>query len=117
MEELKSFVFNIRDKGKLPLNQKQIEHLKFDKEDKIRAVENLIEKDFPTANLYLQMLGQEMMELYFDLTQQWTPAPKQRIPYLRKNDKEIAELFETFYQEKEIESQLKVIKKLVMAVF
>lgn len=117
MKKLKKFVSKIRKKGKPKLNKKQINHLKFDKEDKIRAIKYLKNKDFATANLQLQRLGQEMLEIYFDLNQLWTPAPKQILGYLRKHDKKTSKLFDDFFKKEKFETQLKTIKKIVSVIF
>ncbi len=117
MEKLKKFIFGIRDKGREPLTKKQINHLKFEKEDKIRAAEYLHDSDPATANLYLQALCQELVELYFELNQQWTPAPKQRLPYMRRTNAEIAKYFDDLFLAKGFEKQLEETKKVVGLLF
>ena len=117
MKKLKAFVEKIRKKGKPKMNKKQINHFRYDREDKIRAIEHLKDKDFATANLQLDRLGQETLEIYFDLNQLWTPAPKQRLGWLRENDKKTAIMFDKFFQAQDFETQLKLIKRIVKFVF
>lgn len=117
MEELKRYVFAIRDKGPEPLTEKQMKHLKFEKEDKIRAVEHLRDSDLATANLYLQALCQELVELYFKLNRQWIPAPKQRLPYMRKINPEIARLFDGLFMAEHFAKQVQETKKLTALLF
>ena len=117
MIEIQKFVDIIRDQGRSPLTEKQIHHLRFEKADKLSAVEYLKDKDLPTANLYLQSLCQELVELYFELHQLWTPAPKQRLKKLREIDKENADLFDTLFCSNSFEKQLRNAKLVVQKLF
>lgn len=117
MEELKQFIFEIRDKGREALTEKQVHHFKFEKEDKIKAAEYLQNTDLATASLYLQALCQELVELYFELNQQWTPAPKQRLPYMRKSDPDMAKMFDELFTAESFEKQLEETKKVLSFLF
>ena len=117
MIEIQKFVDIIRDQGRSPLTEKQIHHLRFEKADKLSAVEYLKDKDLPTANLYLQSLCQELVELYFELHQLWTPAPKQRLKKLREIDKESADIFDALYRSNSFEEQLNNAKLVVQKLF
>lgn len=117
MEELKNYIFAIREKGREPLTEKQMRHLKFEKEDKTRAAEYLHETDPATANLYLQTLCQELVELYFELNRQWTPAPKQRLPYMRQAQPDMAKRFDDLFLAENFMKQLEETKKLVDMLF
>lgn len=117
MEKLKLFVTNIKNIGKPALDERQIAHFKFEKKDNISAVESLVKTDSATANLYLQNLALEALELYFDLRQIWTPSPKLRLKYLRKHDSNMAELFDEFYTSENLNEQLEIIKKIIPAIF
>lgn len=117
MDQLKNFVDGIRNKGISQMTEKQIHHLHFDKEDKLSAIEFLKTNDLPTANLYLQGLCQELVELYFEIHQLWTPAPKQRLKKMRAMDKDTAELFDALYQSNTFEDQFKNAKKVIERLF
>jgi len=117
MSELKDFVDLIKKHKKPKLAEKEIKHFQFDREDKVRAIEYFKEKDFSAANLQLDRLGQEMLEIYFDLHQLWTPAPKQRLEYLRDVDSDMAKLFDEFFTVQDFEKRLEVIKVIVERVF
>ncbi len=117
MDQLKSFVDGIRNKGIPQMTEKQIHHLRFDKEDKLSAIEFLKSNDLPTANLYLQGLCQELVELYFEIHQLWTPAPKQRLKKMRAIDKDAAELFDALYQSNTFEDQFENTKKVIERLF
>lgn len=117
MKELQTFVYHLRDRGKPTLDKKKVAHFKFDKEDKISALESLKNTDFATANLYLQNLALETLALYFDLRQIWTPAPKQRLKYLRKNDSTIGKLYDDFYLSQNFDQQLSIVKEIVRILF
>ncbi|MDP2632040.1 MAG: nucleotidyltransferase domain-containing protein [Candidatus Uhrbacteria bacterium] len=117
MEELKRFVFEIRDKGREAMTEKQVNHIKFEKEDKVRAVEYLQNTDLATATLYLQALCQELVELFFELNQQWTPAPKQRLPYMRKSNHEVANVFNNLFTAENFKQQLEETKKVLALLF
>jgi predicted nucleotidyltransferase len=117
MEKLKAFVSAIRNQGKKKLTAKQIAHFKFDAEDKVSAIEYLKENDFATANLYLQTLAQTLLELHFDLMQEWTPAPKQRLRYLRTHHAALSSLYDSFYTAKTFEEQFSVAKNIAKVTF
>lgn len=117
MEKMKEFVSAIKEKGKPQMDTKKRRHLQFDAEDKVRAVEAMQQKDVATANLQLSRLGNEVLELYFDLRQLWTPAPKQQLGYLRENDKETAQLFDTYFKEERLGNRLVAIQKIIKRLF
>jgi len=117
MVEIKKYVDSIRDQGRSALTKKQMHHLRFEKADKLSAIEYLKENDLPTANLYLQALSQEFVELYFELHQLWTPAPKQRLIKLREIDNEMANLFDSLYQSNSFEEQFQVARSVNTKLF
>lgn len=117
MEKLKELVLTIKEKGKPQMDVKKIRHLQFDAEDKVRAIEALQQKDIATANLQLSRLGNGVLELYFDLHQLWTPAPKQQLKYLRENDTKVASLFDKFFQTESFNERLETIRLVVKELF
>lgn len=116
-EEVRVVVNEIEKQGKKKRDDRAIRHLRFDADDRIRALEYLAEKDHATANYYLSIFGEQMFDLYFDLRGLWTPPPKQRIPYLRENDKETAQLFECLFSEQPVAKRIEASKALIERVF
>jgi len=117
MEELRSFVATIKEKGKAELTVKQKAHLRFDAEDRISALEYLKEQDFPTANSNLYLLANSLLDLYFNLKRKWAPAPKQSLKVLRINDPAMARLFDSFYSSQEFEEQMQITKQIIKDLF
>lgn len=117
MEKMREFVLAIKEKGKKAIDEKQMRHLQFDAEDKVRAIEAVQINDLATASLQLSRLGNEMLEIYFDLHQLWTPAPKQQLKYLRANDKEMSQSFDDFFREQDFNARLEDIRKIIGKLF
>lgn len=116
-EEIRVVVNEIEKQGKKKPDDRTIRHLRFDADDHIRALEYLVEKDNAATIYYLSILGEKMFNLYFDLRGLWTPPPKQRISYLRENDKETAQLFEILFSDQPIAKRIEASKALSKRLF
>ena len=56
--------------------------------------------------------------LFFDVREEWTPAPKQRLGAVKKVNPQFYSLLEDFYKEEgAVEAKLEVAKKMVPLVF
>ncbi|MBI4599183.1 nucleotidyltransferase domain-containing protein [Candidatus Uhrbacteria bacterium] len=117
MEEIHQFAQELERKGKERPDAQKLKHLRFDAEDKIRAIEYFKDKDRPTANLYLQILDNELLERCFDVHARWTPAPKQRLKYLRVELKDFGNLFDELYQEMDLDKRIEISKRIIQKLF
>ena len=109
---------NIINKGKKPLEDTQIKHLHFDAIDQIKAAKKLAEKDISTANLILTQKVFKLVELFFNLRQEWTPPPKQIIAGVEKNSEELSNLLKQFYRPKqEFNNKLELAEKITRIIF
>ncbi len=92
-------------------------HLQFDIEDSLRAVEALATTDPSTATLLLHKKMGTLLELYFDLTGAWRPAPKQQIGLIKAADTELGQLIEEFYLTKDFFTQITLAKDIYTKIF
>lgn len=108
----------ILNKGKKSIKEPQIGQLRFDAGDQLKYVRNINEKDRTTASMILNNKIFVLTELYFDLRQLWTPAPKQRLEKIRSLDPELHQLLVEFYdQKKEIDEKLLIAEKIIRIIF
>jgi len=117
MKEMQDFVTGIKESGRLKMTRKQIDHMHFEKNDQINAIKHFTTNDFPTANLYLQILSQQVLDLYFDMKAIWPPAPKQQLPKLREIDNNIAEKFDKLYTSSDFTERLATLEDIINKMF
>lgn len=118
IEKLQQEAQKIVDEGKKPIDPYQIGQFKFSAEDTLTAVESLSEKDPATANLVLQKTVLSLTELFFDLCQLWTPAPKQRLKKIQEIKPELYTLLQDFYStEKSLKMKLEIARTIIPSVF
>lgn len=104
--------------GKPPLDQYSIRQLRFDADDQLTAVEHLLSTDPTTANMILNQKIFALTELFFDLRQQWTPAPKQRLSVIQFLNPAFSSLLETFYSDHlATADKLDIARKITQIVF
>jgi len=84
VERLKTKIKNVLDAGKKPIDEYQLGQFRFDAKDQLKYVENILATDPTTANLILSNKVFALTELFFDIRQMWTPAPKQRLAEIQK---------------------------------
>ena len=97
IETLKRSIQRVIDAGKDPINDKQLLQLRFDAEDQIHYAESVAKQDITTANFMLTNKVFILTELFFDMKQFWTPAPKQRLSEIAKQDDGFYQLLVRFY--------------------
>ena len=108
----------IIEKGKKEINDKQLEQFRFDAEDQLNYVERIQNEDSTTARLILNNKLFSLTELFFDIHQLWTPAPKQRLQKMKEIDSKLSKLLEDFYSEKnDFQTKLEIARKIVNKVF
>lgn len=118
IENLKKKALEIIQEGKKLIDSYQMAQFRFSAEDELSSVDSLINSDITTANLVLQKTILSLTELFFDLRQLWTPAPKQRLAKIKENNPDLYNLISEFYsQENHLEDKLKIAKKIIIAVF
>ena len=105
-------------KGKKLIDEYQKGQFEFSAKDEINAVELMMEKDIATAYLVLMYTVNNLTSLFFDLRQQWTPAPKQRFAKLKEVAPDLHALFEEFYADKiNLKQKVEIAKKIIPLIF
>jgi len=118
IERLQKKVEEMLKAGKKPYDQWQLGQVRFDAEDTLRYVEHELSNDPITANLLLDIKVFALTEVFFDLRQQWTPAPKQRLSKIKNINMEFYALLEQFYRDDvAIEEKLHIARKMIPIVF
>lgn len=118
VERLKTKIKEVLDAGKKAIDEYQLGQFRFDAEDQLKYVETILASDPTTANLILTNKIFALTELFFDIRQIWTPAPKQRVAKIKETSPELYSLIEKFYQESiYLKDKLETGKKIVPVVF
>lgn len=118
IETLQQEAQNIISEGKESIDSYQVRQFKFSAEDELSAVKSLAEKDPATANLVLQKTVLSLTELFFDLRQLWTPAPKQRFKKIQEIKPELYTLLQEFYATEQLPKvKLEMAHAIVPLVF
>ena len=109
---------NLGRAGKKPYDTWQLGQVRFDAEDQLWYVEHELSNDPVTANFILYNKVFALTEVFFDLRQQWTPAPKQRLPKIKNLSIEFYALLEQFYRDDvTIKDKLQIARKMIPVVF
>ncbi len=117
MAELRRAAEELRVRGKPLPDQRSIRHRKFDAEDQLRGVRSLRATDFPAAALVLHRHVEALTKLFFDLTQEWTPPPKERLKRIRELNPAVAEAFDRFYGLADLDEQMQAAEQVVLRLF
>lgn len=118
IERLKIKTKEILDAGKKPIEEYQLGQFRFDAEDQLKCVENILVSDPATANLILTNKIFGLTELFFDIRQMWIPAPKQRLAEIQISSSDFYELLQQFYQESTtLKDMLDTARKIIPVVF
>src|SRR5215471_16481673 len=112
IERLQTKVEEMLKAGKKPFDTLQQAKLRFDAEDQLRYIEHELSNDSATAKLVLYNKVFALTEVFFDLRQQWIPAPKQRLSKIKNVSMEFYALLEQFYRDDvTIEDKLQIARK------
>jgi predicted nucleotidyltransferase len=118
IKRLQDKIKQVLDAGKKPTDEFQLEQLRFDAEDQLKYVENILAGDPTTANLILTNKIFALTESFFNIRQMWVPAPKQRLTKIQAISPELYSLLEMFYQEPTaLKDKLEIGKKIVPIIF
>lgn len=117
VEQLKSKIQKVLDEGKKPIESYQLGQFRFDADDILKYVEYITETDPTTANLILTNKVFALTELFFDIRQKWTPAPKQRLAQIKEITPDLHSLLVEFYSNKNLQERLEIAKRIVPIIF
>lgn len=118
IERLKNKIKEVLDAGKKSIDEYQLGQFRFDSEDQLKYVEGVLASDPTTANLILTNKVFALTELFFDIRQIWTPAPKQRLAEIQKISPDFYSLLQKFYQEQiSLKDKLEIAKRTVPIIF
>lgn len=118
VRQLKEEIEEVLQQGKKQIDDFQLGQFKFDAEDQIRYVGKIIQEDETTANLILSNKVFALTELFFDIRQQWTPAPKQRLAKIKEVSPEYYALLQQFYTGKlGLEQKIEVAMRMLPIIF
>ncbi|VAW32945.1 hypothetical protein MNBD_CPR01-368 [hydrothermal vent metagenome] len=118
IKKLETKIKKVLEAGKKPIDEHQLGQFRFDSEDQFKYVENIMVSDSTTANLILANKIFILTELFFDIRQIWTPAPKQRLAKIQELSPEFHSLLQGFYKEDvKILERLNIARKIIHLVF
>lgn len=118
VKRLESKTKRILSTGKKPTDECQIGQFHFDAEDQLRYAKSILSSDSTTANLILTNKVSALTELFFDLRQMWTPAPKQRLAVIKNLKPKLYFLLQDFYKEQvAVEKRIQTAKEIVLIIF
>jgi nucleotidyltransferase-like protein len=117
MAALQGAAEDMRVRGKPRPDQRSIRHWQFDAEDQLRGVRGLRARDLPAAALVLHRHVEALTELFFDLAQEWTPPPKQRLKRIRELNPAVAEAFDRSYAVANLDEQMQAAEQVVPGLF
>lgn len=118
IERLKNNIKEVLDTGKTPIDEYQLGQFRFDAEDQLKYVESIFADDPTTANLILTNKIFGLTELFFDIRQIWTPAPKQRLAEIQKISPDFYTLLKRVYQEQiTLKDRVDAAKEIIPVVF
>jgi hypothetical protein len=104
--------------GKKEINNLQLEQLRFDAVDLTSYVEEIAHSDPLTAKLLIFNKVFSLTEMFFDIRQIWTPAPKQRLLKIKEMNPNFYDLLEAFYSENTtLTDKIKTAKQIIPVVF
>jgi hypothetical protein len=76
------------------------------------------ESDTATAYLVLTYTINNLTSLFFDLRQEWTPAPKQRLGKIKEIDPDLYDLVAPFYSDSaNLKQKVEIAKKIIPLIF
>jgi hypothetical protein len=115
--EFRRAAADLRARGKPRPDERSIRHRRFDAADQLRSIRNLQATDLPAATLVLHRHVEALTELFFDLTQEWTPPPKERLKIIRELDPAVAAAFDRFYGAVNLDEKMRAAELVVQKLF
>ncbi|MCX6790413.1 MAG: nucleotidyltransferase domain-containing protein [Candidatus Kaiserbacteria bacterium] len=118
IQELKERITDVLNIGKKEINDLQLEQFRFDAVDLTGYVEEIMDLDLLTAKLLIFNKVFTLTEMFFDIRQIWTPAPKQRLLKIKETSPAFYNLLEAFYSENAtLTDKIKTVRQIIPIVF
>ena len=117
VEQLRADVQRVLLDGKSEINAAQLEQLRFDAADQIRHARSIAAEDPTTSNFILTNKVFALTGTFFDIRQEWTPPPKQRLAVIRGVSPDLYALLCDFYQEPELQEKIGIAERMLSLVF
>ena len=117
VERLRADVQRFLQDGKKEINARHLEQLRFDYDDEIRYARAIAAEDPTTAHLTLANKVFALTGTFFDVRQEWTPPPKQRLAVIRDLSPDLYALLCAFYQEAGLEEKIDIAERMLPLVF
>src|SRR5262245_59030572 len=102
--------------GKEQYDQYKLGQFKFDVEYQLKYVKSIMDNDPTSAKLILFNKVFALTELFFDIKQLWTPAPKQRLINIKNINPQLYDLLVEFYQETTLQQQINIAESIVTVI-
>ena len=117
VERLRADVQRFLQDGKKEINARHLEQLRFDYDDEIRYARCDCGRrpDNRTPHARQQSLCSH--RAYFDVRQEWTPPPKQRLAVIRDLSPDLYALLCAFYQQSELHEKIEIAQRMLPFVF
>jgi hypothetical protein len=103
--------------GSTPMGAAQLAHARFDAEDLLRHVEDIVEEDPATASMLLARLVERLTEVVFESRGVWIVPPKQRLARIDAIDPALGAEVRLFFVEPRLERKLELARGIVNRVF
>lgn len=108
----------IQLEGKQPVDLLEMERRRFDAEDQVRAVKAIKDEDSDSAQYVLNRMVSSLVEFFFDLHQEWVPAPKERLKMLKRQNPALADLVGKFYGESTgLSGKIEIAERIIGKTF
>ena len=117
INDLQSRAEKMLKNGKKAIDESQLGQLHFDAEDQVEYSAQIYEQDPITANMILNNKVFVLTELFFDIRQLWTPAPKQRVEAIKQSAPELYSLLKRFNTAPSFAQGTITAKKIIKLVF
>lgn len=118
IQGLKERIADVLSVGKKEINNLQLEQFRFDAEDLTGYVEEVLDSDPLTAKLLIFNKVFSLTEMFFDIRQIWTPAPKQRLLKIKEINPNFYDLLEAFYSDNiALTDRIKIVRQIIPIVF
>ena len=117
VERLRANVQRFLQDGKKQMNALHLEQSRFDYDDEIRYARSIAAEDPTTAHLTLANKVFALTKTFFDIRQQWTPPPKQRLAAIRDVSPDLYALLCAFYQQAGLQEKIDIAERMLPLVF
>ena len=117
VERLRADVQRFLQDGKKEINALHLEQLRFDYDDEIRYARAIAAEDPTTAHLTLANKVFALTGTFFDVRQEWTPPPKQRLAVIGDLSPDLYALLCAFYEQPGLQEKIDIGQRMLPLVF